>query len=104
MQGVIGETYARLLAGPSANVPGHPLFQENDGLLHGSVSDYSTLVFPEAARTRSLDLKDAAGSSMSRRQLAGTAIAFPLSAGGRLLQVAQAASSKPVRGHRRMLR
>lgn len=104
MQGVIGETYARLLAGPSADMPGHPLFQEDDGLLHGNVSDYSTAVFSEAARPRGLDLGGAAGNStVSRRRLAEKTFPFPLSAGGRLQQVAQAASSRPMRGNRRML-
>ena len=103
MQGAIGETYARLLAGPSADVPGHPLFQEDDGLLHRNVSDYSTAVFSEAARTRGLDLGVAGGSAVSRRRLAEKAINFPLGAGGRLQQVAQAASFRPTRAHRRML-
>ena len=104
MQGVIGETYARLLAGPSADVPGHPLFQEDDGLLHGNVSDYLTSVFSEAARPHDLDLGNSAGSStVARRRLAEKAVPFPVSAGGRLQQVAQAALSRPMRGHRRML-
>ncbi|KAK9822672.1 hypothetical protein WJX81_007150 [Elliptochloris bilobata] len=52
MQGAIGETYARLLAGPAANLPGHPLFQEDDDQFHGSVRNYAVSGFFEAVGAR----------------------------------------------------
>jgi len=103
VQGIIGETYERLMAGDEARTPGHPLYEDDDDRFHGNMADYVVAGFaaPLAGQPGAALGDERDGAVTSRRRLASTA-AFPLAAAGRT-RAARAAARKPAHAYRRLL-
>jgi hypothetical protein len=103
VQGIIGETYERLMAGDEARTPGSPLYEEDDDHFHGNMAEYVVDGFaaPLAGQPGPVLGSERDGAVTSRRRLAGTA-AYPLAAAGRT-RVARAAARKPAHAYRRLL-